>query len=133
MFAIAKKSAIKSHKFNDLHLTEIGPGGINTAKSRQSRTALTDESHDHESSPRQEQMLRLHGEVCDINEAARILKYPSAQALQKAMRRAKAPVRLVKMPNRRGLFASTRALARYLDALFMEDELPSKPAGRVRR
>ena len=78
-------------------------------------------------------MLRLHGEVCDINEAARILKYSSAQALQKAMKRAKAPVRLVKMPNRRGLFASTRALARYLDALFMEDQEPSKPTGRARR
>lgn len=94
---------------------------------------MTDESHDPESSPRQEQMLRLHGEVCDINEAARILKYPSAQALQKAMKRAKAPVLLVKMPNRRGLFASTRALARYLDALFMDDEVPSKPTGRARR
>ena len=94
---------------------------------------MTDESPDPDSSPRQEQMLRLHGEVCDINEAARILKYPSAQALQKAMKRAKAPVRLVKMPNRRGLFASTRALARYLDDLFLEGGAPSKQTGRARR
>lgn len=78
-------------------------------------------------------MLRLHGEICDINEAAKILKYPSAQALQKAMKRAKAPVPLVKLPNRRGLFASTRALARFLDTHFLDEQSELKPKGRTRR
>jgi hypothetical protein len=78
-------------------------------------------------------MLRLHGEICDVNEAAKILKYPSAQALQKAVKRAKAPIPLVKLPNRRGLFASTRALARYLDTHFLDEEAQLQPKGRARR
>lgn len=78
-------------------------------------------------------MLRLHGELCDVNEVAKILKYPSTQALQKAMKRAKAPVPLVKIPNRRGLFASTRALARYLDNLFLDEVAPSQAKGRAKR
>lgn len=95
--------------------------------------ALDDELKDPSSSARQEQMLRLHGEICDVNEAARILKYPSAQALQKAMKRAKAPVPLVRLPNRRGLFASTRALARYLDAHFLDEDVRPQAKGRARR
>jgi len=95
--------------------------------------ALDDELKDPSSSARQEQMLRLHGEICDANEAAKILKYPSAQALQKAMKRAKAPVPLIKLPNRRGLFASTRALARFLDAHFLDEETQSQPKGRAKR
>ena len=78
-------------------------------------------------------MLRLHGEICDINEVARILKFPSRQALQKAMKRSKSPIPLVKLPNRRGLFASTRTLARYLDTHFADDSDAPRPKGRSKR
>jgi hypothetical protein len=66
-------------------------------------------------SPREQRLLQLHGEVCGVEEAAQILKYPSAHALRRALSRSKAPIQLVKLPHRRGLFASTRAIARYLD------------------
>jgi hypothetical protein len=105
----------------DLHLTECEVRANNSAKFGLGGTDLNDESNDQSSTARQEQMLRLHGEICDINEVARILKFPSAQALQKAMKRSKSPIPLVKLPNRRGLFASTRTLARYLDTHFAEE------------
>jgi hypothetical protein len=78
-------------------------------------------------------MLQLHGEVCDVHEVAKILKYPSAQALRRALSRSKAPIRLVKLPNRRGLFASTRDLARYLDNVFTEGSSRTKPLRRASR
>jgi hypothetical protein len=78
-------------------------------------------------------MLHLHGEVCDVHEVAKILKYPSAQALRRALSRSKAPIQLIKLPNRRGLFASTRALARYLDAHFLDAQGVATPGRRPKR
>ena len=78
-------------------------------------------------------MLQLHGEMCDMHEVAKILKYPTAQALRRALSRSKAPIELFKLPNRRGLFASTRILARYLDAVMAEVESRNKPKRRVSR
>ena len=76
---------------------------------------MVDEITHSPASAREQRLLQLHGEVCDVEEAARILKYPSAHALRRALSRSKAPIHLVKLPHRRGLFASTRAIARYLD------------------
>ncbi len=78
-------------------------------------------------------MLQLHGEMCDMREVAKILKYPSAQALRRALSRSKAPIRLFKLPNRRGLFASTRVLARYLDGVMAEVESRDKSQRRTSR
>jgi hypothetical protein len=71
--------------------------------------------------------------MCDVEEAAQILKYPSAHALKRALSRAKAPVHLVKLPHRRGLFASTRAIARYLDEHFDRLDASSPRAGDASR
>jgi hypothetical protein len=87
-------------------------------------TCVVDDVPQRNASVREQHLLLQHGEVCDVAEAARILKYPSVHALRRALSRSKAPIRLIKLPYRRGLFASTRAIARYLDAHLDDGEAP---------
>jgi hypothetical protein len=88
-----------------------------------------DGTHRH-TSEREQRLLQQHGEVCDVDEAARILKYPSAHALRRALARSQAPIRLIRLPHRRGLFASTRAIARYLDQHLDDGEAQPQPPRR---
>lgn len=64
--------------------------------------------------------LRIHaeyGELLSVADLARLLKYPSPQALRKARIRGALRLPMLQMPGRRGWFATAQAVAAYLDAL----------------
>jgi hypothetical protein len=62
-------------------------------------------------------LLARYGELLTLTELADVLKYPSRQALTQARRRGLLPVGLVRIPKRRGWFASTRRVAAFLDEI----------------
>ena len=77
--------------------------------------------------PRSESTLvARYGPLMTLRDVAEILRYPSLPAARKARLRGKFPVQLVKLPNRRGWWATTRAVADYLESIGTEkdDALP---------
>ena len=64
---------------------------------------------------RKERLFSRYGELVSAAELARLLKFPTADALRKAHERGQLPISVVRMPGRRGLFASTWSVARFLD------------------
>lgn len=58
-----------------------------------------------------------YGELLTLAELANLFRYPSSQALLKARARGQLAVPLIKFPNRRGWFATARAVADYLDRI----------------
>ena len=64
---------------------------------------------------RESALVRRYGELLRPSELAFELKYPSAGALLKSHERGRLPIPLIRVPGRRGLFASTRALARLIN------------------
>jgi hypothetical protein len=67
------------------------------------------------SASRKERLFRQYGELVSADELARLLKFPTADALRKAHERGQLPIRMIRMPGRRGFFASTLAVARFID------------------
>ena len=66
---------------------------------------------------REEYFRRKYGELLTLNEIAEVLRYPSTQALRKAYERGTLPLELRRFPNRRGYFATARAVAMVVDSL----------------
>jgi hypothetical protein len=64
---------------------------------------------------RESALVGRYGELLRPSELAFELKYPSAGALLKSHERGRLPIPLIRVPGRRGLFASTRALARLIN------------------
>lgn len=57
------------------------------------------------------------GDVLTLSDLAVVLRYPSVGAIRKARSRGQLPVRLVKMPPRRGWFATVEGVAQLLCSL----------------
>ena len=66
---------------------------------------------------REASIRRRFGEILDLKELAALLRYPSVTAARQAHARGQFPIPLIKLPNRRGLFATCSGVARYLDEL----------------
>jgi len=62
-----------------------------------------------------------YGSVLTLAEIARVFRYPTTQAAQKANARGKLPVVLSKMPHRRKWFASARSVAEALARLEVKE------------
>lgn len=82
--------------------------------SGQHQLTTVNQKRDRESE-RQSSLLTRYGEMLTLDELAAVLKYPSRQALHQAQRRGRLPVNLIRLPKRRGWFASTREIAKFLD------------------
>lgn len=63
------------------------------------------------------QLLATYGSVLTLAEIARVFRYPTTQAAQKANARGRLPVVLSKMAHRRKWFASARSVAEALARL----------------
>ena len=57
------------------------------------------------------------GDLLTLADVAALLRYPSLLAARKALARGQLPVKLVRLPNRRGWFTPVGAVARFLDEL----------------
>ena len=66
---------------------------------------------------REEYFRTRYGELLTLHEIAEVLRYPSIQALRKAYERGTLPLELRRFPNRRGYFATARAVAMAVDSL----------------
>ncbi len=66
---------------------------------------------------REEQLVHRYGQLLTLSDLTDVLRYPSVQALRKARIRGRLPLELIKFPNRRGLFATARAVAALLEQL----------------
>lgn len=78
-------------------------------------------STDHEEKPQPgvldeltAQLINRHGAVLGSRAIAKELGYPSSAAFEQALVRNKLPVRVFKLPNRRGHFCLTIDVARFL-------------------
>lgn len=56
------------------------------------------------------------GELLTLEEVAEVMRYPTSDALRKANSRGNAPVKLFKIPNRRGLYARASEVAKSIKA-----------------
>lgn len=60
-------------------------------------------------------LLEAHGMILSAGATARVLGFPSTDALRLARSRGRLPIAMFKVSGRRGWFASTRDVARWLD------------------
>lgn len=68
-------------------------------------------------SEREQELSHRYGEILTLADIAKVLRFPSTQAVLKARGRGRLPIQLVKLPNRRGWFATARSVAKLLDNL----------------
>jgi hypothetical protein len=66
---------------------------------------------------REEILVEQYGELLRFGDLAKLLSYPSEQAIKKARERGKLPVQVFRIQKRHGWFATTRTVARFLDSL----------------
>lgn len=66
---------------------------------------------------REAELRQRFGDVLTLEEAALVLRYPTADAARKARRRGKFPIPAIQLVGRRGWHVSARALATYLATL----------------
>lgn len=62
-------------------------------------------------------LMREYGVLLSVEEVAKVLRYPNAEAARRAHYRGKLPVPLKKLPGRRILFATATDVARALGEL----------------
>lgn len=65
----------------------------------------------------EEQLVHRYGQLLTLSDLTDVLRYPSIQALRKARIRGRLPLELIQFPNRRGWFATARAVAALLERL----------------
>ena len=71
---------------------------------------------------RESALTAQYGELMSMDEVASMLRYPTAGAAHKALKRGTFPIRMMQLPQRRGLFATTRVVAAYLSSLDADQE-----------
>lgn len=59
-------------------------------------------------------LVREYGGVLDTAATARVMGYPSADALREARLQKRLPIEMFRLPQRRGWFASAESVARWL-------------------
>jgi hypothetical protein len=62
-------------------------------------------------------LLREYGGVLDTAATARVMGYPSADALREARLQKRLPIEMFRLPHRRGWFASAESVARWLSSV----------------
>jgi hypothetical protein len=67
------------------------------------------------------QILNAYGALLDSADLARLLGYPSTDAVRTARKRGKLPVPMFKLPNRKGWFANSNEVARWLKTVSKEE------------
>lgn len=65
----------------------------------------------------QEHLFNLYGPIMSLVEVAIVLKYPTKDAVRKAIVRGSLPIDPVKIPNRKEIFIKTSDVARYLESV----------------
>jgi hypothetical protein len=73
---------------------------------------------------REAALLDRFGELMSSRQASEALQFSSVQALRKAHKRGMVPFSLFRLPGRRGLFVSTRDVARFLDHVISSHSAP---------
>lgn len=61
-----------------------------------------------------------YGPLLTMADVSRVLRYPSVQAVQKARLRGSLPIKMFRMPPRRGWFVSSHSLAEFLVAVDLQ-------------
>jgi len=61
-------------------------------------------------------LLSVYGGLVNSTSLARVLAYPSADAVRLAHRRRTLPVRMFRVPHRKGWFAATEDVAAWLES-----------------
>ncbi len=64
-----------------------------------------------------EELVKLHGPLITGAELAKVLGHKSMASLRQAKVRRQVPVKLIKIPHRKGLFALTEDVANWLASL----------------
>ena len=62
-----------------------------------------------------DRLEKKYGLLMNLEEVAEALKYPTTDALRKALTRKTLVLQTTKLPNRRGIFIKTNEVAAYLD------------------
>lgn len=71
-------------------------------------------------------LVERYGLLLSLKDVAETLRYPSLQAARKAILRGKFPIPLVRMPPRRGWFATASVVAAFLDSLEQPSGAPAE-------
>lgn len=62
-------------------------------------------------------LIREYGGVLDTATTARLMGYPSADAVREARLQKRLPIEMFRLPHRRGWFASAESVARWLSGV----------------
>jgi hypothetical protein len=76
---------------------------------------------------REAALLDRFGELMSSRQASEALQFSSVQALRKAHKRGTVPFSLFRLPGRRGLFVSTRDVARFLNHIIASHSTRASP------
>jgi hypothetical protein len=93
------------------------PSGSNRGPRRTDVARRGNSDTEPADSVREQALLTRYGEVMTARQVSLTLHFPSVQAFRKAHRRVGFPFPLFPVPGRRELYASTREVASFLNAL----------------
>lgn len=68
----------------------------------------------------EDRLVLRYGPLLTIADVTEVLRYPSVQAVQKARLRGSLPIKMFRMPPRRGWFVSSHTLAVFLAAVELQ-------------
>lgn len=63
------------------------------------------------------QLHQTYGELLTLDDVSKILRFPSGDAVRKAISRGTLDLRIIKIKNRRQVFVKTEAVVKYLRSL----------------
>jgi hypothetical protein len=81
---------------------------------------------------REQELIARYGDLLKLPDIAKVFRYPSAQAVRLAHMRRALPFELVRIPNRRGWFATAKTVATaltHLDRSNTTDDIVDKHGG----
>lgn len=68
----------------------------------------------------EESLVSRYGPLLTLADVSEVLRYPSVQAVQKARLRGSLPVKMFRLPPRRGWFVSSQSVAEFLAAMDLQ-------------
>lgn len=80
-----------------------------------------------EQTDREQLYRQQYGDLLSAADVAQILRYPSTAAVLKARERGRLPVAMMKLPGRKGWYATARSIAAFLDNIDQEIAIKTKP------